>query len=63
MSYEPSILFSTYFPRFEEVELLIESGIRTLYYFGAIEDIDSHRFFNLFQKHTENDFEFINLKK
>jgi hypothetical protein len=62
---EPT-LFSTYFPSLEELLLLVYTPIRTIYFFGDIEDERVVKFLNSYKNRKavgSSDFEIICMKK
>ena len=60
-------LFSTYFPNFSELQVLHNTQIRTIYFFGDISDTKSAKFLNQLGKDARkdgmsDDYRIINLK-
>lgn len=62
----PPVLFSTYFPCLEELLLLAQTDIRTIYFFGDVEDERTVKFLNSYKNRKAEDypdFEIICMKK
>jgi hypothetical protein len=60
---EPLSVFLSYFPHVDELLLLVPTPIRTIYFWGEVNDEATVQFLNSYNETSPIPFEIINLKK
>jgi hypothetical protein len=60
---EPLSVFLSYFPHVDELLLLVPTPIRTIYFWGEVNDEATVQFLNSYNETSQIPFEIINLKK
>lgn len=59
----PTSIFLSYFPHVDELRLLIPTKIRTVFFWGDVDDEETVQFLNSFNEKVKPPFEMIQLKK